>query len=113
MASPPARKPRGDCFWPAIGDESACGPGRGRRPEPSVLVFPVDLARALVRPQPAPRGMAQVAVGSPLRVSDLTDELGTHPDRVAGVGAGERGRERIRFLPKGRKTRGEVVEHAF
>src|SRR3954470_13257731 len=57
--------------------------------------------------------MAQVAVGGPLRVSDLTDEFGTHPDGVAGVGAGEWGRDRVGFLPEGRKTRREVVEHAF
>src|SRR3954463_3425834 len=96
MASPPARK-RGDCFWPAIVTRARASLA-GRRPEPSVLVFPVDLARALVRPQPPPGGMAQVAVGGPLRVRDLTHQVGADPDGVAGVGAGGVG-SRTGWLP--------------
>ncbi len=62
----------------------------------------------LVRPQAAPAGLAQDSAGRELRELDLADQLGSHPQGVAGIGI-RNTLERIRIGPQGLEQRGSFA----
>src|SRR5439155_19919199 len=82
-------------------------PRRRSRRSPSLAPCPRDLLGLFVGAQSEERGLAQLPVGSPLRVRDLRDELGLHPRRVAHA---RRGIERRLLAPQLSQLRAEVAQ---